>query len=518
MWWKVLNHTHTYSGKADHGGVEQPPASYQKLSQWAQRCGIDAIGMGSPYTPRTAANYMRFDGAERDQYYSPDFDKNALLAGDDISIMLRDANAVSQQRPLFYLDNETPKARYGHLWWVGYRRDLPEWHDYDQPFDRWMVHESIAGDGCDEPMPYERRPYLQILGTQRSHRAMGFWAHPTSWWTGERNQFITNIATEMPAHAIADGRLDGMVVVGYHPYRPQYLDLWYELLDRGYRVPGVAEMDCGLSDAKLWQDSAPLLNYIYHADDQPITETAMREAFRSGRIVAGNGPLIDMTVDRHATGEVAATGNGVLHEVRIDIKPAPGMEKSARVELLTTGGKVIWHRDDVGAESIKLSIPGTAHRSYLIARVFGDRAGGHFRDIGCFATGNPVYLHPPGTDFQQPATTDVCLDISERSVCIGAEIRFETMAGELLLATTGRAGRLRETLPASGRVSVVGLDGTCQTRYLLNSNKWLTDVQRYLYRGRFLKDFPSLTPGEVPVQAWRLDDFVEAMREVRLEL
>jgi hypothetical protein len=356
------------------------------------------------------------------------------------------------------------------------------------------------------------------MAIQRAHGGMGFWAHPTSWWKGECDQFITNIASEMPAHAIAEGRLDGMVVVGYRAYRPQYLALWYELLDRGFRVPGVAEMDCGLSDAALWENLSPLLNHVYSPEETAITEPRMCEAFGRGRLIAGNGPFIELTVDGFAMGEVAPTSAGHLHEVRIEVRPAPGMETIARVELSTTAGRVVWRRDNVTAQTLKLSIPGSAVRSYLVARAFGDRFDCHFRDVRSFSTGNPVYLHPPGTDFERPATTDLCLDISERSSAVGAEIRFESMSGELLSAATGRPGRLRETLPASARFSIVGLDGTCRTYYLLNSNTRLIDVQRHLYRGRFLKDFPWLTPGEVPVEAWKLDDYVDAMREVKVEL
>ena len=117
-----------------------------------------------------------------------------------------DAQAVGGARTHFFLDNETPKARYGHMWWIGWHYDLPPWHDYDQPFDRWMCEQSDPNDDSDEPVPYQRRPYLQILAIQHAHGALGFWAHPTSWWRGDKGRFITNLATEMPAHAIAHGK------------------------------------------------------------------------------------------------------------------------------------------------------------------------------------------------------------------------------------------------------------------------------------------------------------------------
>jgi hypothetical protein len=55
-----------------------------------------------------------------------------------------------------------------------------------------------------------------------------------------------------------------------------------------------------------------------------------------------------------------------------------------------------------------------------------------------------------------------------------------------------------------------------RTEYLANANPGLQAAQRHLYRGRFLLDFPSLTAGELPPEAWRLDDFAAALRQVSL--
>ena len=236
-WCGVLSHTHTYSGKGDHGGTVKPPESYRNLAAWAKRVGVAAVAMGSPYTPKTAETYSKYDETEREKYYRPGFDQRSVLDLDELHKMVAEVNNISEGA-LFYLDNETPKGRYGHMWWLGHYPDMPAWHDYDQPYDRWMLHHTKAGDHFDEPIAYERRAYLEVLAIQRKHGALGFWAHPTSWWPGDVGQFVTNIATEMPVHAMVHGYLDGLVVMGYQPYRPQYQAIWFEMLDRGYRIPG----------------------------------------------------------------------------------------------------------------------------------------------------------------------------------------------------------------------------------------------------------------------------------------
>ncbi len=514
-WCGVLTHTHTYSGRSDHGGTVRPPESYRQMAAWARRCHIGAVAMGSPYTSKSAATYDRFDGDERDRYYSADFDKLSVCDADEQRSMLEQVAAFANGQTLFYLDNETPKGRYGHMWWVGYQPDFPAWHDYDQPFDRWMLHDVDPADHGDEPMPYERRPYLEILAGQRSRGALGVWAHPTSWWYGDAGRFITNIASELPVHLMAEGFIDGMVIMGYQPFRPQYLALWFELLDRGYRVPGVAEMDVGLSDAKLWQRDGALLTYI-RAPQESLSVRHLVDGYRSGRMFVSSGPLIDLTVDGKHMGEVAATASHTTHRIRIMAYPAPGKARLGKLELLGRGGRVIWQRENFGGGTIEVDLPGLNERSFLVARVFGsDVDPSRWREVKQIAVSNPVYLHPQGHGFTPAMRTAVQLTIREDSPFQGGQIRFEAMNGELLQSASAR-GKISEALPASGRITLISPDGKRRTDYLANANPAVQKAQRYLYRGRFLADFPGLQAGEVPPETWRLDDFRSALEGAEL--
>ena len=513
QWRGVLTHSHTYSGKADHGGIQLPPESYQHMAAWAQRVGAAAVAMGSPWTPKSAALYHRYDELDRATYYDPAFDKRALVETADVADMLAQANSAADGRTVFFLDNETPKARYGHLWWVGWRQDFPAWHDYDQDFDRWMVHQTEAGEHGDEPMSYTRRPYLQIVAEQRAAGALGFWAHPTSWWTGDQGQFITNIAAEMPVHAIADGFLDGLVVMGYHAYRPQYLALWHDVLDRGYRCPGVAEMDAGLSDAGLWAKESALLTYM---PVDSVSVEAVIKAMRSGRMYSSSGPHADLQVDGEEMGSVVATGPGHIHRVTIEAYPAtPGARVC--VELLGRGGQVLWARENFAGGRLELALAGLNTRGYLVAQVFAqEHRHGAWRGVKEFAVSNPVYLHPPGHGFNQPTRTRVEVAVDAASEFVGGEMRSENAAGELLHAGRVATGLTRLEMPASGRVRMISPAGRVRTDYLVNANAPLRDALRYLYRGRFLDDRPELQPGEVPPEVWPWDRIALAMAQVRL--
>jgi hypothetical protein len=515
-WRNVLTHTHTYSGRDDHGGTMMPPRSYEQLAEWAHRLRIDALGMGSPYTPKSAETYHRYDGAERDRYYNGAIDPESVVDRDEIASMLAQVNRISNGKTLFYLDNETPKCRYGHLWWLGYHPDVPAWHDYDQPYDLWQLDPDRREQFEDEPLSYERRPYLEILAIQRARGALGFWAHPSSWWFMSSGQFITNIASEMPAHAVAEGYLDGMVIMGYQPYRPEYQRIWFGLLDRGYRVPGVAEMDCGLSSAQTLAKQSALLNYAL-VPESNLTVEGLLAAFRRGHIFASSGPFIELTVDGHPMGDIARTSRQQAHTVQITALPQADTVLLGRVELIGPGGQVLWNTEGFTGGTITLRISGLVKRGYLVARILAsDSSCQDWRQPSRVAVSNPVYLHPFGSGFEAPALTAVTVTILPDSPFAGGEILFETMRGEWLSRTVTSVGTYQETLPASGRLTLVGRDGQRRTDYLLNANPALQAVQRYLYRGRFLRDFPDARSGEIPLAAWQLDHYSEAMHAVSL--
>jgi hypothetical protein len=514
LWTPVVSHTHMLQGEL------APPDNAENLIAWAADRGIGALGVGSPYTPRSAALYRQYDNEGRRAYYHSSFDPQSVKAPEEARRLIETLNRLSGGKTFFYLDNETPKARYGHLWWVGWHHDFPAWHDYDQPFDRWMCNEQEPGDDGDEPMPYERRPYSDVLARQRARGALGIWAHPTSWWRTKRGAFVTNIASELPAHLAMDGFADGMVVMGYDAYRPAYLALWHALLDAGYRLPGVAEMDIGLSTKKLW-DREPRMQTWVRSGRGSASLAAIRRGLRRGRAFVSSGPFIDLAIDGAPAGAVVETHPGSVHKARIRVDSLHSDGRLDRIELIGAGGRCLWSADDVESGIFHLTLPGRTSRGWLIARAFGK--GSHpgrngDRDIFSFAATNPVYLHPPGGGFPEPMQTDLRLTVSAASPFRGGTVLLETLRGGLLEKWTAHSGVLACTAPVASRLVARAPTGETLRLPLINANRDVMDLQRYLYRGRFLRDWPDAEPGDVPPEAFRLHEFRDALRRTDIAL
>jgi len=516
-WRGVVGHTHTHSGRPDHGGTVPPPESYRRLVAWCQQHDIQALGMGSPYTPELAEHYHTFEGPRLADYYAGAVEREPLRADAALRHMLAEVNALTDDT-WFYLDNETPKNRFGHMWWFGYHNDAPAWHDFDQPYDRWMLNRCPGGNHDDEPTPFERRTHRQVLAVQRRHGALGVWAHPTSWWWGSRGQFITNLAAEMPAHAIADGHLDAMVVMGYHAWRPQYARLWWKLLDAGYRVTGVAEMDVGLSQNVMPEGNRVYRNLIW--SESPLAGVnQLTDAVGRGHVVASSGPIVSLSIDGHPMGGVCRTDAARRHRVVLEAWPAPGVQRIARLELIGPGGVTLWSGRDVPPGRIELDLPGSDRRGWLLPAAFDHPDGSaatDFRALRHVALGNPVYLHPAGTGFAPPAQSVVTLELDHDSPWRGATLRAETMTGDTLETHTLTAGQTRLGLPSAALLTLESDRAGSRTLDLVSANRPLVDLMRELYRGRFVQQDPTLQPGEAPPHCWDLDAYAHALAEVTL--
>lgn len=510
-WRSVLTHTHML------GGELKEPDNRRNLAAWARERRIDALGVGSPFLPATAERYQRFEDAERDRYYAPGFDVQAEKCPAEVAALIRDLNDLSEGHTLFYLDNETPKARYGHLWWIGWWHDFPEWHDYDQPFDRWMCRDQAPGDHGPEPMPYARRPYMEIVATQRARGAMAFWAHPTSWWRTNTGAFVTNIASEMPAHLVADGRIDGLVVMGYDAYRPSYLALWTHLLDQGYEITGVAETDVGLSTMKLW-NLDPLFLTQVPASATTSGLDAITAPLRAGCAMVTSGPHIELRVDGAPMGSRLATAADRTHQVEVLVGQGRSSAAPGLLEVLGPKGEVVFSATDPREGLHTFTFPGRNTPCYLWARVFGRNetpSTTPARTVRNLGIANPVYLRPPG--WNRPGALDTELTVQVRA---GGRFSMEDAAGQLLEEGLGKTGdTIRLRMPASGRIRVTPDNGgRDEIRYLINANPAVQALQRHLYRGQFLMDHPDLPYGDVPAEAFRINEFRKAMEALTIQL
>lgn len=510
-WFSTLTHSHHL-----RGGDESLESASRKLVDWCQKEGIRAFGVGSPWEPVSQRNYVKYETTHREQYDAGQVDLEPLKNEQGVREFLEGLNRMSGGKTFFYLDNETPKARYGHLWWLNWHYDVPPWHDYSQ--DRPIQYYRNDPEQEWNPVagrPFRRRPYLEILRNQRAHGALGVWAHPTSWWR-EEGKFITNIAAEAGLHLLAQGFLDGLVVMGYDVFQSHYQALWFDWLDTGAVIPGFAESDMANSQIGSRKGHPLMISHLYCPDG--VSVEALTEAGRSGMAVATTGGLAVPRAGDVNMGSVLTLAKGEERDMTVDLVPTPGEDYFSRVEILGRGGKVLFSRDHVPAGRLTLKIQGDGRPDYRVVRAYGAYDHPEMVDpmkIRHLVLSNPLYLHPPGF-VVEPVHTELTLSADSNSPYANQPFELRSFEGEIL--EQGALDKVRKLrVPADAFLNFPGMSEPWPL-YPCMENQAAQNLLAYLWQGHFLKDFPKCQPGHVPPEAWRMNELRDALASQTLIL
>lgn len=515
-WPAVLTHTHNWRFREGEAAGSFPAAE-EHLVRWCRDLGIRAVGVGSAWNPANEANFQRFEGRDRDLYYSGRFDQKSVMDVAGVHATLGELNAQSHGATLFYLDNETPKNRMGHMWWFGYVYDYPAWHDYsqDRPIKYYEKDPSIEINKITGE-PQTRRNLFEIMAVQRKAGAIGVFAHPTRWWVSE-GKFASNIAAMSGLFLIAEGYLDGMAVMGDRVYNKSYEDLWFSYLDRGGKVPGFAETDFFLNQANQHNQLDTFRNYP-HIGNRSLTAQTIRDVARTGEVFFSNGGFLNVSVDGVPMGSVVRTGPEKRHGLRVEVYPGPN-SRLGRIEIVGKHGAVLVTKDNFSGGVLEYEIPGRDEPDYVVVRAFGsgDDPDHHPDQVRYLAVSNPVYLWPSGFH-PKPVQTSCTIHVDSGSKWIGGSLEFQTADGQRIRRDPIHAGIISASVPADSRVVLSKHGLPSRMFYIAMENGDVEKDISYLSSGEFRKDYPGLAQSVVPPEAFRLKPLRRALERFEYEI
>ncbi|MGI5869299.1 MAG: hypothetical protein ACOX9C_07645 [Kiritimatiellia bacterium] len=500
-WARVATHSHMLRSHA----VDFDQAK-RNLVDWARVRGIAAVGVGSPWDPISARRYLQCETEDRDAYFGGRIPLETVMDREPIKALVRDLNRMGGSHTLFFLDNETPKNRHGHLWYVGFDYQVPAWHDYSQ--DRRV--QFWDGDPREDPNAltggcHRRRTYAEVVARQRQAGALAIWAHPTSWWT-HQDAFITNIAAELVPHLHADGFLDGMVVQGYDAFHRAYQALWFDLLDRGAQVPGYAELDACFDQTPI-AAAGTFLNYVPTPAPVPDLDT-MIPTLRAARHYVSSGPHLVLEVDGQPMGSRLPGGAGARHRAIVTAWPAPGETCLSRIELIGRGGATLARVDGFTGGTLEFDVHGDDAGGWLLARAVGehdDPDRQRQQQIRHCALTNPVFFDAPRSCRHDAVTVDLTVEPASDGAARGASWTLVTAAGDPLAQGVFDAFPLKLQTHPFFRLLVRYPDGRRRDIPLAMANAPLRAHIDHLADGHFRTDNPALEHGDVPVGAFRFD-------------
>jgi hypothetical protein len=209
-----------------------------------------------------------------------------------------------------------------------------------------------------------------------------------------RDPSLTN---ELPAD-VANGKVDYMEIVGFSDHKST-ANVWYRLLNLGYRLPAGAGTDAMANYADL---RGPVgMNRVFLDTGGDVSPEALKAALKAGRTFASNGPLLGLELGgEHPGGTVSRRGPGKVN-YRIALRSPVPVE---HLELVQNGRvvksfKLAGNRQKFDAAGeVKIE-----HSSWLLLRAWNEGAYPEVLDLYPYATTSPVYIDLPGGAPPAPA-------------------------------------------------------------------------------------------------------------------
>ncbi|MCL6730227.1 CehA/McbA family metallohydrolase [Sphingomonas hankyongi] len=221
------------------------------------------------------------------------------------------------------------------------------------------------------------------------------YVHPFDWDIDPpKEKSLTN---ELPAD-VANGKVDYMEIVGFSDHKST-AQVWYRLLNLGFRIPAGAGTDAMANYASL---RGPVgMNRVFLETGGDRSPAALKAALKQGRTFASNGPLLGFELDGKRPGDTVTKPTSRTLPYRVAMRSPVALD---HLELVQNG-KVLKTFSLTG-DRRRLDASGEIPKDvggWVLLRAWNDEADPEVLDIYPYATTSPIYLAVGGAP---PATND----------------------------------------------------------------------------------------------------------------
>ena len=490
------------------------PAAPEELTTFMQASGIDMTALCQGWmTPH--GSWAGGDGAKLHQYL----------------------NSLSTANAHVGMGAEFPKTRFGHVCWWKFPVISDPQGCYDNYHDvEYFKVAGISGRPITNPaleVPYNGESPLNKIIRWKNQGGVSAVPHPTSWWMDNKQASLicTNIAADFCFALLAGKIYDSLAVMGYDAEHIFYQNLWFHLLNEGYRIAGVAETDGDMNGRHKIGD---FRTYVYCGAKSFKLKSFLKN-LAAGKSFLTSGPvLITLLDDIHRPGAVI-NNDGKTHKLSVSVSshPEPGeyiswlaLYKNGRpVEIIDIEDKKL--RSYNHEFTIK---PDPERRTWFLVKVFGRNRPRKkaFADVMAYAElcereknteytaikqaafTNPYYFEPESfipPKILKPAFTGRIMDAATRQPLGGAMIEIFNKGDIIKTGITGSDGNFSFSgipLSAELQISCSGYDRQFKNIYL--DYPPLRDYFEYIYSGQWALSNQFLQPGQVP---WTVFKFAE---------
>jgi len=268
------------------------------------------------------------------------------------------------------------------------------------------IQELMAMSAWDYESEKESFPNFEIHALIHELDGIVSYTHPHRWWWGkwggkggypvEEKKWISNMAAELPFDTVAGPTYDTIDIMMQPQEREtarQALELWFLLLNHGYRIAATASSDATFDRPG---GGEPGRVRIYTRVEGRLTPDALAHAMKNGRSFVTSGPLLLLDIGGHGPGEIvpAEGGRKFTAKLRAWASGALPGSRLRRVELIRNGVVMrAWEPADGQGEFTVTEDIVESGTAWYVARCFGEA------DTQVAIT-NPVYFE--GSDYRSP--------------------------------------------------------------------------------------------------------------------
>ena len=191
------------------------------------------------------------------------------------------------------------------------------------------------------------------------------------------------IPYEMPVD-VAVGKVDYLEVMGYSDHLITS-DIWYKLLNCGFRLPAAAGTDAFPNFAQL--RGPPGLLRVYAKAGRALDHRRWLEAIKAGRTFVTNAPIVSLTVNGREPGdELRLPPNARRVRARVSLRSSIPVE---RLEIVGNGRVLARFGGTVTDTTVTVTVE---RNGWLLARAYSTTPRLPVLDLYPFASTSPVYV------------------------------------------------------------------------------------------------------------------------------
>jgi hypothetical protein len=224
------------------------------------------------------------------------------------------------------------------------------------------------------------------------------YVHPFDWVIDPPKE--KSLSNELPADVI-NGKVDYIEIVGFADHKST-AEIWYRLLNLGFRLPAGAGTDAMANYASL---RGPVgMNRVFLDTGGELSPAALRKALKEGRTFASNGPLLGLEVEGKHPGDTVGRKTAGKLRFRIALRSPVAVD---HLELVQNGRVVKAfalkgdRRNVDTAGELQVDTGG-----WLVLRAWNDGSDPQVLDLYPYATTSPIYLDLPGGPSSVPSDAD----------------------------------------------------------------------------------------------------------------